>query len=77
MDVDQQVVFFTPRGRALFDAPPVGEGCMAGVSEDPEAGLESAPQLRPYHLEGASRWTRDGDIPWAEEARAWEALDSG
>jgi hypothetical protein len=71
MDMNQKVVFFTPRGRALFDAPPVGEGCIA---PEPEA---EPPQLRPYHLEGASRWTRDGDIPWAEEARAWEALDSG
>ena len=82
MDLNQQVVFFTPRGRALFDAPPVEDRC---ISPEPGAGLggdggrdpAEPPQLRPYHLEGASRWTRDGDIPWAEEARAWEALDSG
>ncbi len=74
MDLNQQVVFFTPRGKALFDAPPVRDRC---ISPEPGAELESAPQLRPHHLEGASRWTRDGDIPWAEEARAWEALDSG
>jgi hypothetical protein len=29
------------------------------------------------HLAGASRWKHDRDIPWAVEARAWEALDSG
>ena len=82
IDLNQQVVFFTPRGKAFFAAPPVGDRC---ISPEPGAGLggdggrdpaEPRP-LRPYHLEGASRWTRDGDIPWAEEAPAWEALDSG
>ena len=40
MDLNQKAEFFTPRGKALLDVPPVGDG-------------------------------------WAEEARAWEALDSG
>ncbi len=26
MDLNQKVVFFTPRGRALHDAPPAGDG---------------------------------------------------
>ena len=97
IDRNQQVVFFTPRGRALFDVPPVTEGPMAGISPEPgaelgrDAGRDAGgdtggtripddggpPQLRPRHLEGASRCKRDGEIPWAVEARAWEALDSG
>jgi hypothetical protein len=31
---------------------------------------------RPPHLSGAAKWTRDRDIPYDAEARAWEALDS-
>jgi hypothetical protein len=31
---------------------------------------------RPPHLSGAAKWTRDRDIPYGIEARAWEALDS-
>ena len=85
IDMNQQVVFFTPRGRAIFDAPPVRDRSMAGSSPEPGAGLGrdagldlgGSGQLRPYHLEGASRWKRDGEIPWAVEARAWETLDSG
>jgi len=74
IDIDQQVVFFTPRGTALFDAPPMRDRSMAGISPEPGADLG---RLRPSHREGASRWKRDGEIPWAVEARAWEALDSG
>ena len=101
IDLNQQVVFFTPRGKAIFDAPPVSDLSMAGNSTESAVGLgrdggwdagldlgsdagqngerdlAAPPQLRPYHLEGASRWQRDGEIPWAVEARAWEALDSG
>ncbi|MFG1691032.1 DUF222 domain-containing protein [Gemmatimonadota bacterium] len=100
IDRTQQVVFFTPRGKALFDVPPVRDRSMAGISPEPGADLpepgadlgrdggrnpggsrtpdDGGPrQLRPSHLEGASRWKRDGEIPWAVEARAWEALDSG
>ena len=81
IDRNQQVVFFTPRGRALFEVPPERDRSMA--PETPEPGGSLTPDirrptgLRPSHLEGASRWKRDGDIPWEVEARAWEALDSG
>jgi hypothetical protein len=74
VDRTQQIVFFTLRGRALFDVPPVRDRPMTGISPEPGAALG---QLRPSHREGASRWKRDRDIPWAVEARAWEALDSG
>ena len=113
IDRNQQVVFFTPRGRALFEVPPVGDRSMIGEApesgatpgggpranpggepgSDPgrEPGADPGPEpggsltpdsrrptgLRPSHFEGASRWKRDGDIPWEVEARAWEALDSG
>ncbi|MFH1763427.1 MAG: DUF222 domain-containing protein, partial [Gemmatimonadota bacterium] len=89
LDLRGQVVFFTPRGKALLGAPPAGARVdgrpAAGGSADPgrnpggpiPVGAEPAPQIRSGHLTGASRWKRDGDIPWAVEARAWEALDSG
>jgi hypothetical protein len=118
MDANQQVVFFTPRGKTLFSAPPrnalssprgsaitdgieggpgnpgrtgkSGEPGTRGTSGQPgtrgEPGKPSDPrthgeemprQVRPAHLAGASRWKRDGEIPWAVEARVWDALDSG
>ncbi|MFH1763331.1 MAG: DUF222 domain-containing protein [Gemmatimonadota bacterium] len=99
LEVKGQVVFFTPRGKALLGAPPAG----AQVDANPGAKVEANPEGRlganavaecdlslatgrltdfraghlPGHLIGASLWKRDGDIPWAVEARAWEALDSG
>jgi hypothetical protein len=38
-------------------------------------GDESPWDQRPRDRAGASRFKRDSDIPWAIEARAWEALD--
>jgi hypothetical protein len=64
-------VFFTPRGKALFGAPPV----IAKADARPAAGKPN--ESRPGPLAGAPRWKRDRDIPWEVEARAWEALDSG
>jgi hypothetical protein len=81
IDRNQQVVLFTPRGRALFEVPPERDWSMAPESPEPGGSLrpDIRPpiELRPSHLEGASRWKRDEDIPWEVEARAWEALDSG
>jgi hypothetical protein len=76
IDRTGQVAFFTPRGKALFDAPKLGGRPVAnrfGIG----GSRSSAGELKPYHLSGASRFARDGDIPWEIEARAWEALDSG
>jgi hypothetical protein len=84
LDVKGQVVFFTPKGKALLGAPPAS----ANAQENVDAGLVGAnlemdlaagrpTEFRPGHLAGASRWAHDRDIPWAVEARAWEALDSG
>ncbi len=103
IDVDGQVVFFTPRGKALFDAPRLGGrlGATGPVDGRPLAG-DPAPgrpgdgrpgnhgeplrlpgldddldlETLPDHYAGAAEWTRDHKIPWAIEARAWEALDS-
>ena len=91
IDTTGQVVFFTPRGKALFDAPELGGRPVAnrfGIGEAANSAAEAAAassgapageegQLKPYHLSGASRFARDGDIPWEVEARAWEALESG
>jgi len=103
IDVDGQVVFFTPRGKALFDAPSVVGGMRAAGPADggPRAGesvpgrpgdgtsgnpgeplrlpgleddLDLGPLPRPFA--GAPDWKRDHAVPWAIEARAWEALDS-
>jgi hypothetical protein len=101
-----QVVFFTPRGRALLGAPPAGLKMAACGEVGVDAGVEARADARvdgridgrvdtslDVALEperpgvvggregpptaGAPRWKRDADIPWALEARAWEALDSG
>jgi len=69
IDVRGQVAFFTPKGKALFDAP-ARSGIWAR-DERPGTGAD------PAHLSGASKWKRDRDIPYAIEAEAWEALDSG
>ena len=80
LDRDAQIVFFTPRGKAIAGAPPpTGELEVSPATGELEAstaagwltGIPASP------LAGAPRWKRDGDIPWAVEARAWEALDSG
>ena len=92
LDVKGQVVFFTPRGKALLGAPPAGANAGAKVDPGfagPKVEMDLADE-RPRefrtghlashlvsHLPGASRWTHDRDIPWEVEARAWEVLDSG
>jgi hypothetical protein len=110
LDVKGQVVFFTPRGKALLGAPPAGvkmagcgevgvdAGVEAAVDARVDAGMEARVDARVnagldaalepersgvvggrggLPMAGAPRWKRDADIPWAIEARAWEALDSG
>jgi hypothetical protein len=77
LDVDGRVVFFTPRGKPLLGAPPVGEGRVVGGQGAWEAGDTESFIRRPAYRSGAARWKRDDDIPWDLEARAWEALDSG
>ena len=71
LDRDAKIVFFTPRGKAIAGAPPA----TVEVDAKPAAGRPT--ESPPGPLAGAPRWKRDGDIPWAVEARAWEALDSG
>ena len=70
MDVNQKVVFFTPKGRAMVGAPPVNPEpgrpraigkVDAAVAIDPAAAIPG--------------FKRDADIPWELEARVWEALD--
>ena len=78
IDVTGQVVFFSPRGKALMGAPPrrTDRTSPAGASlEGASPAATQPPVIRP----GARlpRWKRDADIPWKSEARAWEALDSG
>ena len=80
LDTEGQVVFFTPRGKALMGAPLVERKVTARplelglVGSGVEAGENS--ELRPYHRCGGPRWKRDSDIPWEAEARAWEALEA-
>jgi len=85
IDADGQVVFFTPRGKTLLGAPPrrVDMGMrMEGetaVGQRPARRFpeSEAEKPRPGPLAGTPRWKHDRDIPWAVEAQAWEALDSG
>lgn len=72
-DRDGQVVFFTPQGNVLFEAPPLPE-----LGTDPVEALVRGNRERgvtPDWRSGAPRWKRDRDIPWAIEARAMEAID--
>jgi hypothetical protein len=77
-DRNGQVVFFTPKGDALFDAPPMPElPLLPEAPPSPElqpdlvAALVRGNRERgitPNFSSGASKWRRDGDIPWALEA---------
>ena len=70
IDVRGEVVFFSPKGKALLGAPPrrVDWEIVSPAAIQP-------PVVRPGA--GTPRWKRDTEIPWDVEARAWEALDSG
>ena len=70
IDKKEQVVFFTPKGRAISDAP--------HRIADPNYRGNFAPlPLRPSGYDGSARWKRDSDVPWATEARVIDALDHG
>ena len=90
-DRNGQVVFFTPKGRALFEVPP-----MPGLPPNPEDSIDPPDPrhqrdprdpvealvrrnrergISPNSWSGAPKWRRDSDIPWAIEAVAREALD--
>jgi len=68
-----QVVFFTPRGTVLAEAPPTPV-----LGDDPLERLISGNRARgitPDWRTGAPQWNSDRDIPWAIELAAIEALD--
>ena len=72
-DRNGQIVFFTPKGKALFETPPLRE-----LAADPVGALVRGNRERgvtPNSRSGAPKWKRDGDIPWAVEAAAKEAVD--
>ena len=72
-DRNGQVVFFTPKGKALFEAPPLPE-----LPPDPVQALVRGNRergIRPDFSSGAPKWSRDSYIPWAIEAAAREAID--
>ena len=80
IDMTGQVVFFTPQGKALAGAPPRGYQAKEGGGGDgspardgPVSSTRSSP---PNPIPGAPLWKCDRDIPWAVEARVWEALDA-
>ena len=66
-------MFFTPKGKALYEAPPPPE-----LGPDPVEHLVRRNRERGITPDGwstAPRWNRDSDIPWEIEAAAREALD--
>jgi hypothetical protein len=79
MDRNGQVVFFTPRGKALFEAPPLPE--LPSDTLDPPDLAEALVRrnrergVTPHCSSGGPRWSRDSYIPWAIEAAAREAID--
>ncbi|NNF28201.1 MAG: DUF222 domain-containing protein [Gemmatimonadetes bacterium] len=68
MDRRQQVVFFTPAGVRMSAAPRF----RGNVPLLPEPGEQ---RLRRAGWDCASRWKRDGHIPWRIETQAWAALE--
>ncbi|NNF38384.1 MAG: DUF222 domain-containing protein [Gemmatimonadetes bacterium] len=83
MDREGKVAFFTPKGRAMFDAPrggrPPGEVGLGRQPRDEETAgrppgplAPAPPSRRP--TPGAPTWRRDVDIPWAVEAPFWDAF---
>ena len=69
LDVNGQVVFFTPKGKALAGAPPRRLPPPSGPGG---CGFE-VPAVTEWG--GMPTYNHDRDIPWEEEARAWEAVD--
>ena len=72
-DREGQVVFFTPRGRALFEVATPPE-----LATDPLDALVRANRQRgvtPDWSSGAPGWRWDRDIPWGMEAAALQAID--
>jgi len=78
-DRNGQVVFFTPKGKALFEAPALPE--LPSDTPDPPDLLEAlvrGNRERSITPDGSScgpKWSRDSYIPWAIEAAAREAID--
>jgi hypothetical protein len=81
-----KTLFDAPPARGIWAndrVPETPRSAETTRGEEPIRGAETARKptphltLRPAHLSGASKWQRDRDIPYAVEARAWEALDSG
>ena len=79
IDRNGQVVFFTPKGKALFQAPPLPE--LTSDTPDPPDLLEAlvrGNRERGVTPDGSScgpKWSRDSYIPWAIEAAARDAID--
>ena len=72
-DRNGQVVFFTPKGKALFEVP-----SMPQLPSDPVEALVRGNRERgitPDYSSGGPKWSRDSYIPWAIEAAAREAID--
>ena len=78
-DRNGQVVFFTPTGKALFEAPPLPE--LPSDTPDPPDLLEAlvrGNRERGITPDGSScgpKWSRDSYIPWAIEAAGRDAID--
>ena len=72
-------MFFTPKGKALFQAPPLPE--LTSDTPDPPDLLEAlvrGNRERGITPDGSScgpKWSRDSYIPWAIEAAARDAID--
>ena len=72
-DRNGQVVFFTPKGKTLFEAPPMPELPLDPVEALVRGNRERG--ITPDCSSGAPRWSRDSYIPWVIEAAAREAID--
>ncbi len=74
---DGTVLFFTPKGRMLVDAPRAREGARAAASLPPVPSVHhgAPPEGTGATLSNGAALYRDSAIPWGIEAAAREAMD--
>ena len=74
---DGTVLFFTPKGRMLVDAPSAREAARSAASLPPVPSVHhgAPPEGTGATLSNGAALYRDSAIPWGIEAAASEAMD--
>ena len=75
MNSDGTVLFFTPKGRMLVDAPKPPVARTANLPPVPSAHPGAPAKGDGFVLSNGAALYRDSEIPWEIEAAAREAAD--